>query len=358
MKRIKVNIKNNPYEVVVGSCLVNRKNLYNLKGKEVLLVIDQNIPYEYKDLIIKELSDLSAKFHILEIHASEEEKSKITLDKIHSKLISEKYSRECTLVGLGGGIVCDIAGFAAATYQRGVDFILFPSTLLSQVDASVGGKTAINHPQGKNMIGAFHQPIKVFADVNLLNSLPEIQISNGLSEVIKHALISDKEYFEWLEKNIENIITLQPKTIEYAIARSIEIKAEIVSEDEKEKGIRKFLNFGHTFGHAIELYGDFKQFSHGESVAIGMLMAMELSKMYEGFSKKSLNRSKDLIIKAHPDLNIRNKFEEKKLIENMSVDKKRAGDNLTFILLKEIGQAQIKTDIEEDDIAKAICSLV
>ena len=358
MKKIKVGIKNNPYEVLVGTGLISQKNLDELKDKEVLLVLDKNIPSKYQDLITKELSDLSAKFYRLEIHASEEEKSGITLDRIHSKLISERYSRDCCLVGMGGGITCDITGFAAATYQRGVDFILFPSTLLSQVDASVGGKTAINHPQGKNMIGAFHQPIKVFADVNLLSSLESIEISNGLSEIIKHALISDKKYFEWLEANIENIISLEPKAIEHAITRSIEIKAEIVSEDEKEKGIRKYLNFGHTFGHAIELYGDFKQFSHGQSVAIGMLMAMELSKIHEGFSGDNLKRSKNLIIKANPDLNIKNAFEEKKLIENMSVDKKRSGDKLTFILLKDIGQAKIKTDIDENDIAVAIRSLV
>jgi len=357
MKKIKVDIKDNPYEVVVGFDLVNQENLEVLKDKEVLLVIDENIPSTYKNLVTEELSNLSSNFHALEIHASEENKSWITLDRIHSKLIDERYSRDCCLVGLGGGITCDIAGFAAATYQRGINLILFPSTLLAQVDASVGGKTAINHPQGKNMIGAFHQPVKVFADIALLSSLPKIEISNGLSEVIKHALISDQKYFEWLEKNIKNIISLESKTLEHAITRSIEIKAEIVSEDEKESGIRKFLNFGHTFGHAIELYGEFKEFSHGQSVAIGMLMAMELSKIDEGFAEEDLNRSRDLINKANPEINLKNSFDEKKLIENMSVDKKRSGNKLIFIILEEIGQAKIKTDIDESKIAKAIQSL-
>ena len=260
-------------------------------------------------------------------------------------------------MGFGGGITCDIAGFAAATYQRGVSFILFPSTLLSQVDASVGGKTAINHPQGKNMIGAFHQPIKVFADVDILSSLPKIEISNGLSEVIKHALISDKKYFDWLEENMESIISLKPEVLGYAITRSIEIKAEIVSKDEKEKGIRKFLNFGHTFGHAIELYGEFKKFSHGQSVAMGMLMAMELSKLTEGFSEEDLKKSKKLISKANPDLNFKNTFDENKLLDNMSVDKKREGDKLIFVLLEEIGRAKVKADIDESKVLKAIQSL-
>ena len=358
MNKIKVETINNPYEVVVGSDLINLKNLKALEDKEVLLVIDENIPTKFKDLIADALSSLSSNFQSLEIRASEENKSGRTLDSIHSKLIDARFSRDCVLVGFGGGITCDIAGFAAATYQRGVNFILFPSTLLSQVDASVGGKTAINHPQGKNMIGAFHQPIKVFADVDLLSSLPKIEISNGLSEVIKHALISDKKYFDWLEENMESIISLKPEALGYAITRSVEIKAEIVSKDEREKGIRKFLNFGHTFGHAIELYGEFKEFSHGQSVAMGMLMAMELSKLTEGFSEEDLKKSKKLISKANPDLNLKNTFDERKLLENMSVDKKREGDKLIFVLLEKIGRAKVKADIDESKIAKAIQSLV
>ena len=357
MKKIKVNIKSNPYEVIVGSDLVNQENLIRLKDKEVLLVIDEKVPSEYKSSIIQVLSDLSSNLNICEIHASEENKDRNTLDKIHSKLINERYSRDCYLVALGGGITCDITGFAAATYQRGVSFILFPTTLLSQVDASVGGKTAINHPLGKNMIGAFHQPVEVFADIGFLDSLPEKEISNGLSEVIKHALIIDSKFFDWLEKYIEAIITLEPKAIEHAVTRSIEIKSEIVSKDEKESGIRKVLNFGHTFGHAIELYGEFKQFSHGQSVALGMLMAMELSKINGVFKDEDLQRAKRLINKVNPKLNLNIAFEEQKLIENMSVDKKRTGDKLVFILLEKIGLAKIKKDISVAEITKAIRSL-
>ena len=358
MKNIKVKLEKNSYEVIVGTGLINREHLEFLKDKEVLLLIDKNIPFKYKNLITEELSNLSSNFHTLEICASEENKNWITLDRIHSKLIEERYSRDCFLLGLGGGITCDITGFAAASYQRGVKFILFPSTLLSQVDASVGGKTAINHPKGKNMIGAFHQPLKVFADVGLLESLPEIEISNGLSEVIKHALVRDKEYFDWLEINMENIISLEPDVLEHTITRSIEIKAEVVSEDEKENGIRKILNFGHTFGHAIEVYGEFKEFSHGQSVAIGMLMAMELSKIKEGFLQEDLNRSKELISKASPNLSLVNTFDDKKLMENMSVDKKRSGNKLNFIVLNKIGQAKITSDIKESEISLAIQSLV
>ena len=357
MKRIKVNIKSNPYEVIVGSGLVNQENLRRLKDKEVLLVLDEKVPSEYKSSIIQVLSDLSSNLNLCEIHASEENKDRNTLDKIHSKLINERYSRDCYLVALGGGITCDITGFAAATYQRGVSFILFPTTLLSQVDASVGGKTAINHPLGKNMIGAFHQPVEVFADIGFLDSLPKKEISDGLSEVIKHALIVDSKFFDWLEKSIEAIISLEPKALEHAITRSIEIKSEIVSKDEKESGIRKVLNFGHTFGHAIELYGEFRKFTHGQSVALGMIMAMELSKITGVFKDTDLQRAKSLIDKVNPELNLNIAFEDEKLIENMSVDKKRTGDKLVFILLEEIGLAKIKKDISVADITKAIRSL-
>ena len=358
MKKVKVNLKNNSYKVIVGSNLVNEENLKILKNKEVLLVVDKNVPSQYKQLITKQLINMSSCCQTLEIKPSETNKNTKTLDKIHSKLIEERYSRDCILIGLGGVITCDITGFAAATYQRGVDFILFPSTLLSQVDASVGGKTAINHPQGKNMIGAFHQPIEVFADVDILSSLPDIEISNGLSEVIKHALIADKDFFSWLEINLKNITSLDSTSLEHAITKSIEIKAKIVSEDEKEKGIRKLLNFGHTFGHAIELYGKFRKFSHGQSVALGMLMAMELSREEEKFKEEDLNRARELIQEANPTLNLSNNFDEEKLIENMSVDKKRAGNQLIFIILEKIGKAKIKTDIDESKIAKAIKSLV
>ena len=357
MKRIKVNIKSNPYEVIVGSGLVNQENLRRLKDKEVLLVLDEKVPSEYKSSIIQVLSDLSSNLNLCEIHASEENKDRNTLDKIHSKLINERYSRDCYLVALGGGITCDITGFAAATYQRGVSFILFPTTLLSQVDASVGGKTAINHPLGKNMIGAFHQPVEVFADIGFLDSLPKKEISDGLSEVIKHALIVDSKFFDWLEKSIEAIISLEPKALEHTITRSIEIKSEIVSKDEKESGIRKVLNFGHTFGHAIELYGEFRKFTHGQSVALGMIMAMELSKITGVFKDTDLQRAKSLIDKVNPELNLNIAFEDEKLIENMSVDKKRTGDKLVFILLEEIGLAKIKKDISVADITKAIRSL-
>ena len=220
MKKIEVGIKDNPYQVIVGSNLINQENLQILKDREVLLVLDQNIPSEFKDMVTNDLTDLSSKFHTLEILASEENKNGATLDTIHSKLITKKYSRDCCLVGLGGGITCDITGFAAATYQRGVNFILIPSTLLSQVDASVGGKTGVNNEYGKNLIGSFMQPDLVISDISILKSLPKREIICGYGEILKHSIISNKKFFIFLNKNIKKVLNLSTPFIEKTIYES------------------------------------------------------------------------------------------------------------------------------------------
>ena len=353
MKKVKVNLKNNSYKVIVGSNLVNEENLKILKNKEVLLVVDKNVPSQYKELITKQLINMSSCCQTLEIKPSETNKNTKTLDKIHSKLIEERYSRDCILIGLGGGITCDITGFAAATYQRGVDFILFPSTLLSQVDASVGGKTAINHPQGKNMIGAFHQPKEVFADVDILSSLPDIEISNGLSEVIKHALIADKDYFSWLEINLKNITSLDSTSLEHAITKSIEIKAKIVSEDEKEKGIRKLLNFGHTFGHAIEAYNGFKNITHGAAITLGMVIASKIS-YFEGHIK---DYQLDNVINAIEALGLNTdhkKYKYSHLKKYITSDKKVADGKINLVLIDKKFNAFKTSKFNHKNIIKAL----
>ena len=251
MKEIKINTESRNYPVLVGTDILSKNNLKEFSNKEILLVIDSKIDESIKNEVQITLSNISSKYSELTIEASEENKSSETLAIIHDLLIEKSYSRECILFALGGGIICDITGFAAATFLRGVDFVLFPSTLLSQVDASVGGKTAINHPKGKNMIGAFHQPSKVLTDTKLLKSLEKVQIREGLAEIIKHALIKDETFFKWLEENIKSLLEANDVKLLEAISKSIEIKAEIVSKDETEQGIRKWLNFGHTFGHAI-----------------------------------------------------------------------------------------------------------
>jgi 3-dehydroquinate synthase len=302
------------------------------------------------------INEETLKLESIKINANEQNKSQETLSKIHSTLIENKFSRDCLIIGLGGGIVCDISGFAAATYQRGVDFFLIPTTLLSQVDASVGGKTAINHPKGKNMIGAFHQPLGVLADLAFLSTLPKREISCGLSEMIKHGLIRDIGYFSWLEENIEQIIELDSEITEEAISRSIKIKAEIVREDEKEKSIRALLNFGHTFGHALELIGDFKNYNHGEAVAIGMIMALEMSVRIGNITQQDCERVKQLFNRAKIDTKIRKTINSLDLYECMLGDKKKRGNVLNLVVLENLGLAKSVKGIEKSLILEIIDS--
>jgi 3-dehydroquinate synthase len=302
------------------------------------------------------INEETLKLESIKINANEQNKSQETLSKIHSTLIENKFSRDCLIIGIGGGIVCDISGFAAATYQRGVDFFLIPTTLLSQVDASVGGKTAINHPKGKNMIGAFHQPLGVLADLAFLSTLPKREISCGLSEMIKHGLIRDIGYFSWLEENIEQIIELNSEVTEEAVSRSIKIKAEIVREDEKEKNIRALLNFGHTFGHALELIGDFKNYNHGEAVAIGMIMALEMSVRIGNITQQDCERVKQLLNRAKIDTKIRKTINSLDLYECMLGDKKKRGNVLNLVVLENLGQAKSVKGIEKSLILEIIDS--
>jgi 3-dehydroquinate synthase len=357
MQTVNLDLTTKSYNIKIGSKIINYSNLEKfVSNKEVLLIHDSAISgaliIKFKKLINEE----TLKLESIKINANEQNKSQETLSKIHSTLIENKFSRDCLIIGLGGGIVCDISGFAAATYQRGVDFFLIPTTLLSQVDASVGGKTAINHPKGKNMIGAFHQPLGVLADLAFLSTLPKREISCGLSEMIKHGLIRDIGYFSWLEENIEQIIELDSEVTEEAISRSIKIKAEIVREDEKEKSIRALLNFGHTFGHALELIGDFKNYNHGEAVAIGMIMALEMSVRIGNITQQDCERVKQLFNRAKIDTKIRKTINSLDLYECMLGDKKKRGNVLNLVVLENLGQAKSVKGIEKSLILEIIDS--
>ena len=357
MQTVNLDLTTKSYNIKIGSKIINYSNLEKfVSNKEVLLIHDSAISgaliIKFKKLINEE----TLKLESIKINANEQNKSQETLSKIHSTLIENKFSRDCLIIGLGGGIVCDISGFAAATYQRGVDFFLIPTTLLSQVDASVGGKTAINHPKGKNMIGAFHQPLGVLADLAFLSTLPTREISCGLSEMIKHGLIRDIGYFSWLEENIEQIIELNSEVTEEAVSRSIKIKAEIVREDEKEKNIRALLNFGHTFGHALELIGDFKNYNHGEAVAIGMIMALEMSVRIGNITQHDCERVKQLLNRAKIDTKIRKTINSLDLYECMLGDKKKRGNVLNLVVLENLGQAKSVKGIEKSLILEIIDS--
>ena len=352
---IKTDSKN--YQVCVGKNALHEDNFSESNNREVFLVIDNKVPKDLQAKVIDILNQKSSKFIKIEIEATENNKSYASLEKIHDSLIESSYSKECILYALGGGIVCDMTGFAAATYQRGVDFVLIPSTLLSQVDASVGGKTAINHKNGKNMIGAFHQPTKVISEMNLLNSLETRQLKDGLAEIIKHAIILDEDFFYWLELNIDGLLSRDQSLYEYAISQSIKLKESVVSRDETEKGIRKWLNFGHTFGHAIEVYGKYEEFSHGEAVALGMLMAVNLSAKTVGLESDKALKISSLIKKILDKEMLEKHFDSKELLKMMSSDKKKSGDVLNFIVIEGIGNTKIVKNIDSNQILDSISLL-
>jgi 3-dehydroquinate synthase len=270
-----------------------------------------------------------------------------TLNLIFDALLTQRAERKTTLIALGGGVIGDMTGFAAASYQRGVPFIQIPTTLLSQVDSSVGGKTGINHPLGKNMIGAFYQPQLVLADTDTLKTLPPRELSAGLAEVIKYGLIWDADFLAWLEANMDKLRALDPAAITHAIYRSCEIKAQVVGEDEREGGIRAILNLGHTFGHAIETGMGYGNWLHGEAVGAGMVLAVETSQRLGWLTEADVARTRALIRAAGlpdvaPDLGVDT------WLDYMGHDKKVEGGKMRFVLLKKLGEAVITADVPTD----------
>jgi 3-dehydroquinate synthase len=268
-------------------------------------------------------------------------KTLTTLNQIFTTLIEGRHNRTTTLIALGGGVVGDMTGFAAASYQRGVDFIQVPTTLLSQVDSSVGGKTGVNHALGKNMIGAFHQPNAVLIDTLVLSSLPERELAAGFAEVVKYGLISDQPFFCWLEANVEQIMSCEPDALAYAVERSCQNKAAVVAQDEKEGGVRAILNLGHTFGHAIETAQGYGNWLHGEAVATGMLMALDLSCREGWLPAEILERTRELLLKASLPVRAPEGMSAETFIDLMAVDKKVLDGELRLVLVTELGKAVV-----------------
>jgi 3-dehydroquinate synthase len=270
-------------------------------------------------------------------------------------MLAARCGRDSVIVALGGGVVGDLAGFAAAVYQRGIGFIQVPTTLLAQVDSSVGGKTAINHARGKNMVGAFHQPLAVIADVATLDTLPDRELRAGLAEVIKHGFVLDLQFIGWLEANIGKLLSRDRAALSHAVRRSCELKAQVVAADERETGLRAILNFGHTFGHAIEAGVGYGKWLHGEAVASGMVMAAELSARAGTLRREDAARVKAIIERA--GLPVRGPaLPLEKYLELMQVDKKAAGGKLRFILLEGLGRAALRGDLEIGLIRESIAA--
>ncbi|WP_111642684.1 3-dehydroquinate synthase [Marinimicrobium alkaliphilum] len=346
MRELKVDLADRSYPIYIGDQLLAQPELLtrHIRGKQVCIVTNETVAPLYLAQVKAGLSD----YQVAEVVLPDGEAHK-TLDvlaRIYDGLLEARHNRTTTVIALGGGVVGDMAGFAAATYQRGVDFIQVPTTLLSMVDSSVGGKTGVNHPLGKNMIGAFYQPRCVIADTGVLASLPPRELSAGIAEVVKYGLISDRPFFEWLEANMDGLLAGERELMAYAIERSCQNKADVVAQDEREGGIRAILNLGHTFGHAIETAQGYGNWLHGEAVAAGMVMAADLSHRRGAISAEDLKRTRVLLERASLPVKAPADMTPGQFIDLMGVDKKVLDGRLRLVLLAAVGEAIVTSDIE------------
>jgi 3-dehydroquinate synthase len=354
MNTLQLDLGERSYPIHIGSGLLDQADLYkkHIKGTFTAVVTNETVAPLYADRVVKTLEGIDQKVKLIVLPDGEAFKTWEVLQKIFDGLLENSADRKTTLVALGGGVIGDMTGFAAACYMRGVKFIQVPTTLLSQVDSSVGGKTGINHPLGKNMVGAFHQPQAVIADLDTLKTLPPEELAAGLAEVIKHGAIADSEFLSWIEKNQVALNNCDPAAMEYAVRRSCEIKSQVVAQDEKEGGIRAILNFGHTFGHAIEAGMGYGAWLHGQAVGCGMIMAADLSVRVGLLSEVEASRLKKIIEALHlptqpPKLGV------ERFMELMSVDKKAEGGEVRYILLNGLGQAKIQT-VDDDLVIQTL----
>lgn len=347
MKRVKVELGSNSYEVRVGAGLLARTGLWlkevGLSGKAVIIT-DTTVKGLYVDAVRQGLTNAGFKVAILEVPPGEEQKSLKTAGRLYNGLSRAFAERTTSVLALGGGVIGDLAGFVAATYMRGVPLIQIPTTLLAQVDSSIGGKTAIDHGQLKNTIGVFYQPKLVMADIDTLKTLPEDELTNGLAEVIKHAAIRSRELFDFLDDNLERARALHAAVLEKIVLENVRIKAEVVAKDEKESGLRAILNYGHTVGHALEAVSNF-QLRHGQTVAIGMMAAARISSRMEILDEGDVMRLERVIRKAGlpvkmPELSV------EEIMQAMKHDKKVAQEQIRFVLLKSIGNAFITDEVD------------
>ena len=345
MDSLKVELGERTYSIHVGSKILQDCDLsQHIVGRQVMIVSNDTIA----PLYLKTLCDLLSNFDVSTtiLPDGEQYKDLDHVNLIFDQLLEKKHNRSTTLIALGGGVVGDMTGFAAASYQRGVNFIQIPTTLLSQVDSSVGGKTGVNHALGKNMIGAFYQPKLVIADVDMFTTLAPREMAAGLAEVIKYGLIYDAQFFDWLEDNISALINKDTQALCYAVKRSCEIKAEVVAQDETEQGIRAWLNLGHTFGHAIETHQGYGNWLHGEAVAVGTVMALDLSHRLGWIDSRLLNRVSQLFLAAGLPIQAPDDMSIDDFLGLMSVDKKVFDGNIRLVLIKSLGKATVTADFD------------
>ncbi|MGM0517833.1 MAG: 3-dehydroquinate synthase [Pseudomonadota bacterium] len=352
---VNVDLGERSYPIFIDRGLVDGDTLVPFVASDrAVIVSNTTVAPLYAERLARPLQAAGKQVELLALPDGEQYKNLETLERIYDFLMEKRADRKTTLIALGGGVIGDITGFAAASFQRGVPFIQVPTTLLAQVDSSVGGKTGINHPRGKNMIGAFYQPRCVLADTDTLDTLPDRELSAGLAEVIKYGLLWDEDFLDWIEANLAALRDRDPAALNEAIRQSCLIKAEIVRQDEREGGIRALLNLGHTFGHAIEAGMGYGNWLHGEAVGTGMCMAAELSCRLELIDRHACKRIERIVAAAGLPTEPPTELTPERLRELMSSDKKVENGRLRLVLLGRLGQARLIDDVREDDLMAAI----
>ncbi|MBS6046687.1 MAG: 3-dehydroquinate synthase [Haemophilus haemolyticus] len=352
---VNVELQERRYPILIGNGLLQDERSYPVKrGDRVMIVTNPTVAQFYLDTVTFALKKRGCEVDHVLLPDGEKYKTLESLNLIFTALLQGNHGRDTIIIALGGGVIGDVAGFAAASYQRGVRLIQIPTTLLSQVDSSVGGKTAVNHELGKNMIGAFYQPSMVIIDTHTLGTLPKREVNAGLAEVIKYGAILDYEFFEWLEAHIDELVALNNESLQHCIARCCQIKADVVARDETEKGDRALLNLGHTFGHAIETHLGYGNWLHGEAVSTGMMMAASLSEQLGDISVADVSRLEKLLARANLPTLSPDSMQPEDYLPHMMRDKKVLAGKLRLVLLKSLGQAYIATDTDKDLVLNAI----
>lgn len=351
--QLTVDLGDRSYPIIIEPNLIQSASSFEfLQGRKLCVITNQSLESLYLADLLKALPQ--APECVVVLPDGEQYKTMQSMQTIFDHALAARLNRNSVMIALGGGVIGDMTGFAAACYQRGIDFVQVPTTLLSQVDSSVGGKTGINHELGKNMIGAFHQPIRVIIDTNTLKTLPEREFAAGMAEVIKYGLIADSDFFSWLENNIDALNAHDEQAISFAIHRSCEVKAEVVAKDEKEGGIRAILNLGHTFGHAIETAEGYGSWLHGEAVAAGMIMAVDLSCRLGWLDNSVLERSKALLVKAKLPVQAPANMDAEQFLDLMALDKKNIHGKTRLVLLKALGDAVITDEVDLSLVKQSI----
>ena len=352
---VNVELQERRYPILIGNGLLQDERSYPVKrGERVMIVTNPTVAQFYLDTVTFALKKRGCEVDHVLLPDGEKYKTLESLNLIFTALLQGNHGRDTTIIALGGGVIGDVAGFAASSYQRGVRLIQIPTTLLSQVDSSVGGKTAVNHELGKNMIGAFYQPSMVIIDTHTLGTLPKREVNAGLAEVIKYGAILDYEFFEWLEAHIDELVALNNESLQHCIARCCQIKADVVARDETEKGDRALLNLGHTFGHAIETHLGYGNWLHGEAVSTGMMMAAALSEQLGDISVADVSRLEKLLARANLPTLSPDSMQPEDYLPHMMRDKKVLAGKLRLVLLKSLGQAYIANDTDKDLVLNAI----